>query len=62
MILAAVAYKDVGIDVLPAIDSTRDRLAFLVEDPGATEDTSTIAVAALALGCEPIDNPFEVEG
>ena len=62
MILAADAYKDVGIDVSPAINSGRARLASLVEDPDAIEDTSTIALAALALGSEPINNPFEVEG
>jgi hypothetical protein len=50
------------MDVSPAINSARDRLASLVEDPRAIEDTSTIALAALALGSEPISNPFEVEG
>lgn len=62
MILAADVYKDVGIDVSPAINSARDRLAGLVEDPRTIEDTSTIALAALALGSDPIRNPFEVEG
>ena len=38
----------------------RDRLAVLVEDPSAVEDTSTIALAALALGLETGTNPFEV--
>jgi hypothetical protein len=61
MILAADVYKDVGINVSPAINSARDRLAALVEDPRAIEDTSTIGLAALALGSEPINNPFEVD-
>ena len=60
IILAADAYKDVRADVLPATDSARNRLASLVEDPRAIVDRSTIALAALALGLEPISNPFEV--
>jgi len=62
MILAADVYKDVGINVSPAINSARDRLAALVEDPRTIEDTSTIGLAALALGPEPISNPFKVQG
>jgi hypothetical protein len=62
MILAADVYKDVGINVSTAVNSARDRLAALVEDPRTIEDTSTIALAALALGLDPITNPFEVEG
>jgi hypothetical protein len=62
MILAADVYKDVGINVAPAINSARDRLAALVEDPRTIEDTSTLALAALALGLDAISNPFEVEG
>jgi hypothetical protein len=62
MVLAADVYKDVGIDVSPAINSARDRLATLVENPRTIEDTSTIALAGLALGQDPISNPFEVEG
>jgi hypothetical protein len=60
MILAADVYKDVGINASSAIDSARNRLASLVEDPRNIEDTSTIGLAALALGSEPINNPFEV--
>ena len=60
-ILAAAAYKDVRADVLPAIDIARNRLAALFEDPRAIEDTSTIALAALALGPEGANNPFEVK-
>jgi hypothetical protein len=52
VILAAAAYKDVRSDVSPALDVARDRLAALVEDPRGVEDTSTIALAALALGPE----------
>jgi hypothetical protein len=61
VILAAAAYKDVRSDVLPALDMARDRLATLVEDPRAVEDTSTVALAALALGPEDTNNPFEVQ-
>jgi hypothetical protein len=60
VILAAATYKDVRSDVLPALAVARDRLANLVEDPSAIEDTSTIALAALALGLETGANPFEV--
>jgi hypothetical protein len=60
VILAAAAYRDVRSDVLPALTIARDRLAALVEDPSAVEDTSTIALAALALGLETGTNPFEV--
>ena len=62
MILASDVYKDVEITVSPAINLARNRLAPLVEDPGTIEDTSTIALAALALGLDRIINPFEVEG
>ena len=61
VILAAAAYKDVRSDVSPALDMARDRLATMVEDPRAVEDTSTVALAALALGPENTNNPFEVE-
>jgi hypothetical protein len=61
IILAAAAYKDVRADVLPAIDIARNRLAALLEDPRTVEDTSTIALAALALGPEGANNPFEVK-
>jgi hypothetical protein len=61
LILAATAYKDVRSDVLPALDMARDRLATLVEDPTAVEDTSTVALAALALGTENTNSPFEVK-
>jgi hypothetical protein len=60
VILAASAYRDVRSDVLPALAIARDRLAVLVEDPSAVEDTSTIALAALALGLETGTNPLEV--
>ena len=61
VILAAAAYKKVRSDVSPALDIARDRLAILVEDPRSVEDTSTIALAALALAPETAINPFEVE-
>jgi hypothetical protein len=61
VILAAAAYKDVRSDVSPALDMARDRLATLVEDPRAVEDASTVALAALALGPENTNNPFEVK-
>ena len=60
VILAAAAYRDVRSDVLPALAIARDRLAVLVEDPSAVEDTSTIALAALALDLETGTNPLEV--
>ena len=49
LILAAAAYRDVRADVIPALTAARDRLAALVEDPRGIQDTSTIALAALAL-------------
>jgi hypothetical protein len=61
LILAAAAYQDVSADVSPAVAEARDRLAALVEDPRSVEDTSTIALAAIALGPEGT-NPFEVNG
>jgi len=61
VILAATAYREVRSDVSPVLDIARDRLATLVEDPTAVEDTSTVALAALALGPENTNNPFEVE-
>jgi hypothetical protein len=60
VILSAAASRDVRSDVLPALAIARDRLATLVENPSAVEDTSTIALAALALGLETGTNPFEV--
>jgi hypothetical protein len=53
LILTAAVYKDVRSDVSPALDMARDRLAELVDDPRALQDTSTIALAALALGTTP---------
>ena len=60
MILAVSPYKDVRREVSPAVDIARERLASLVEDPRTIEDTSTIALSALALGIETGINPFEV--
>lgn len=61
VVLAASAYKDVRPDVSRSADIALDRLAALVADPSAVEDTSTIALAALALGLEIGINPFEVK-
>ncbi|MBZ5626316.1 MAG: hypothetical protein LAQ69_47675 [Acidobacteriia bacterium] len=60
VILSAAPYKDLRSDVSPALDMARDRLAALVDDPGAIQDTSTIALAALALEPETSNNPLEV--
>jgi len=60
LILSAAAYKDWRSDVLPALGVARDRLAALVEEPQRIQDTSTIALAALALDPETANNPLEV--
>jgi hypothetical protein len=61
IILAAAAYKAVRSDVSPALDVARDHLAASVDDARAIQDTSTIALAALALEPENANNPFEVK-
>jgi hypothetical protein len=58
-ILAGAVYRNVRPDVAPALDSARLRLASLVQNPRAMENTSTIALAALALDAEGRFNPFE---
>jgi hypothetical protein len=60
LILAAAAYRDVRADVIPALNAACNRLAALVEDPRGIQDTSTISLAALALGVDCDGNPFEV--
>jgi hypothetical protein len=60
LILAAAAYRDVRADVIPALTVACNHLAALVEDPRSIQDTSTIALAALALGAVSKGNPFEV--
>ena len=60
VILSTAAYKDLRPDVSQALDMARDRLAALVDDPGAIQDTATIALAALALEPETSNNPLEV--
>jgi hypothetical protein len=60
VILSAAVYKDLRSDLSPALDMARDGLATLVDDPGAIQDTSTIALAALALEPETVNNPLEV--
>ena len=62
LILAVSTYRDVRSDITPALAAARDRLSALVDDPRGIQDTSTIALAALALGVGPTDNPFEVNG
>ena len=61
VILSAAPYKDLRSDVSPALDVARDRLAALVDDPREVQDTSTIALAALALEPDTAINPFEVK-
>jgi hypothetical protein len=60
LILVVAGYRGVRDDIIPALTAARDRLAALVEDPRSIQDTSTIALAALALGVDSNDNPFEV--
>ena len=62
LILAVSTYQELRSDITPALATARDRLAALVDDPRGIQDTSTIALAALALGVGPTDNPFEVNG
>jgi hypothetical protein len=61
VILSVAAYKDLRPDVSPALEMARDRLAALVDDPREVQDTSTIALAALALEPETANNPLEVK-
>jgi hypothetical protein len=61
VILSAAAYKDLRSDVSAALDTARDRLAALVDDPKEVQDTATVALAALALEPETATNPFEVK-
>src|SRR5581483_6746574 len=61
VILSSAAYKDLRSDVSSTLDMARDRLAALVDDPSEVPDTSTIALAALALAPEIAINPFEVK-
>lgn len=58
LILAVALYRDMRPDVMPALAAARDRLAGLVDNPRSIQDTSTIALAALALRAG--ENPFEV--
>jgi len=60
VILSAAAYKGLRPDVSSALDMARDRLAALVDDPREVQDTSTVALAALALEPETPNNPLEV--
>jgi hypothetical protein len=60
LILAVARYRDLRSDVMPALTAARDRLIELVDNPQGIQDTSTIALAALALGVGSTGNPFEV--
>jgi len=62
LILAASTYEEVRSGITPTLAAARDRLAALVDDPQGIQDTSTVALAALALGAGPSNNPFEVNG
>ncbi len=62
LILAVSTYQEVRSDITPALAAARDHLAALVDDRQGSQDTSTIALAALALGVRPANNPFEVNG
>ena len=62
LILSVSPYRDVRSDITPALAAARDRLGALVDDPQGIQDTSTVALAALALGVGPANNPFEVNG
>ena len=62
LILAVSTYQELRSDITPTLVTARDRLAALVDDPRGIQDTSTIALAALALGVGPANNPFEVNG
>jgi len=62
LILAVSTFWEVRSDVTAALAAARDRLAALVDERQGIQDTSTIALAALALGVGPADNPFEVNG
>ena len=62
VILSTAPYKDLRSDVSPVRSMWhRDRLAALVDDPREVQDTSTIALAALALEPDTAINPFEVK-
>jgi hypothetical protein len=53
-------YRDVRTDLAPTICAAQEHLAGCMGDPQGVHDTSTIALAALALGLETGNNPFEV--
>jgi hypothetical protein len=62
LILAVSTYREVRSDITPALAAARDRLAALVDERQGIQDTSTLALAALALGVGPTDNPFAMNG
>ena len=60
--LALDVYTDVRADVPAALNAAQKHLAARIDDPGDVDDTSTIALAALALGLEAGNNPFALGG
>ena len=60
--LALDVYTDVRADVPAALNAAQEHLAARIDDPGNVDDTSTIALAALALGLEAGNNPFALGG
>jgi hypothetical protein len=58
--IALDLYRDVHADVDAILYAIQEHLAARIDDPRSIPDTSTIALAALALGLETGDNPFEV--
>ena len=59
-ILALRGYADILSDAQPAIERARNKLAALVQEPVQVADTSTLALAILALSGSL--NPFTMEG
>ena len=53
-------YRDVRTDLARTICAAQEHLAVCIGDPQDVHDTSTMALAAIALGLEAGDNPFEV--
>ena len=60
--LALDVYTEVRAEVPAALNAAQEHLAARIDDPGDVDDTSTIALAALALGLEAGNNPFALGG
>ena len=58
--IALDLYRNVRTDLAPTICAAQEHLAGCMGDPEDDHDTSTIALAALALGLKTGNNPFEV--